>query len=130
MRLMTDRDIATSTLRQRLARLLVEWDAELDDGIASGDSSGEGEAIEERSPPPRASSSLALKAKEAEIARLEARLKRYVEAIIELKHSEDEWRRKYNELVAANVDPDATSTELQAPEDLENRIDPVKLIRA
>lgn len=126
---MTDRNKAITTLRQRMARLLSEWDAELDDGIAYQDPLAESTAIDERSRGERASNSLALKVKEAEIIRLEARLKRYVETIIELKHSEDCWKRKYRELVAASVDPDATCTELQRLEDLDGPADPVSLIR-
>jgi len=127
---MTDRNKAITTLRQRMARLLSEWDAELDDGIACQPPLEEGAAIDGPSRHQRVSNSLALKVKEAEILRLEARLKRYVETIIELKHSEDCWRRKYHELAAANVDPDATCTELQPPEDLEDPADPVSSIRA
>lgn len=126
---MTDRDKATSTLRNRMAKLLSEWDAGLDDGIAYRDPADEDAPVDGRNLGARASHSTALEAKEAEIARLEARLKRYVEAIIELKHSEETWRRKYNELVAASVDPDATSTELQALEELETPAESIGSIR-
>ena len=108
---MMDRDRATDTLRHRLAELLSTWDAELSEETPSihpphGDTRRGFDA-----------GASALREKERLIAELEERVRRYTEAIIELKHSEDTWRRKYLDLAAVNIDPDATSTELQLLED-------------
>ena len=116
---MTDQDKATATLRHRIAELLSNWDAELTETreplVPAAESAANHPSICQE----LAASRMDLNAKDALIARLQAQVERYAATIIDLKQSEDAWKTKYLDLAAANIDPDATSTELQPLEDVE-----------
>ncbi len=127
---MTDRDKAIATLRDRFIAVLADWDAdvsfeapqedeeiaqlksvirELEDRLESALVKLEGDKSLTRSVETLKTN---LKEKDDTIDKLEVCVNRYTDTILELKLRADDWKERYERLKAANVDPDATSTEL------------------
>ncbi len=128
--IMTDRDTARAALRDRLADLLTDWDTEfseerrhedaeivrlkaevgdLVDQLESARAQLETDKALTRSVETLKTN---LKEKDDTIEKLEVCVNRYTDTILELKLRADDWKERYEGLKAANVDPDATSTEL------------------